>query len=154
MLPLQVKMDLGAMAKKRHSAFPKSPLLLEPHHQIVYCHIQNTRRGWVLPLCKDAVGVFYSTSRLSNSISVWLVDYHKESTDQRYAWAVGLKNVNNQMGWLYDIISSSLHMFIILINRFLEYSSGEIWLFMRVSSFKSRIDITETIWVRFQKYVE
>ena len=27
--------DLGVMAKKGYSAFPKAPALLEPHHQIV-----------------------------------------------------------------------------------------------------------------------
>ena len=28
-----------------HTAFPKPPTLLEPHHQIVYCHMQDTRGG-------------------------------------------------------------------------------------------------------------
>ena len=27
---------------KGYSAFPKAPVLLEPHHQIAYCHIQDT----------------------------------------------------------------------------------------------------------------
>ena len=56
--------DLGTMAMKRYSAFPKAPTSLEPHHQIVWCHIQNTLRGVVLPLGRGAVGVFYSLSRL------------------------------------------------------------------------------------------
>ena len=34
------------MAMKEYSAFPKSPALLDPHHQIVYCHILDTRWGW------------------------------------------------------------------------------------------------------------
>ena len=34
-LPLRATVDLGAMAMKRYSAFPKTPALLEPHHQIV-----------------------------------------------------------------------------------------------------------------------
>ena len=34
-LPFQVRMDLGAMAMKGYSTFPKTPALLEPHHQIV-----------------------------------------------------------------------------------------------------------------------
>ena len=34
-LPLQARVDLGAMAMKGYSAFPKAPALLEPHHQIV-----------------------------------------------------------------------------------------------------------------------
>ena len=34
-LPLRARVDLGAMAMKGYSAFPKAPALLEPHHQIV-----------------------------------------------------------------------------------------------------------------------
>ena len=49
MLPLQASVDLGAMAMKGYSAFPKAPALLEPHHQIVSCHIQDTRLGGVYP---------------------------------------------------------------------------------------------------------
>ena len=41
MLPLRARVDLGAMAMKGFSAFPKPPGL-EPHHQIVLCHIQDT----------------------------------------------------------------------------------------------------------------
>ena len=33
-LPLRARVDLGAMAMKGYSAFPKAPALLEPHHQI------------------------------------------------------------------------------------------------------------------------
>ena len=32
---LQARMDLGALAIKGYSEFPKAPPLLEPHHQIV-----------------------------------------------------------------------------------------------------------------------
>ena len=35
MLPLRARVDLGAMAMKGYSAFPKTPALLEPHHQMV-----------------------------------------------------------------------------------------------------------------------
>ena len=41
MLPLRARVNLGAMAMKRYSAFPKAPALLEPHHRIVQCHIQG-----------------------------------------------------------------------------------------------------------------
>ena len=34
-LPLRVRVNLGAMAMKGYSAFPNVPALLEPHHQIV-----------------------------------------------------------------------------------------------------------------------
>ena len=62
-LPFRAKVDLGAMAVKGGSTFPKALESLEPHHQIVQCHIQDTR-WWVLPLCRGAVSVFYSPSRL------------------------------------------------------------------------------------------
>ena len=32
----------GVMAIKGFSASPQTPVLLEPRHQIVYCHIQDT----------------------------------------------------------------------------------------------------------------
>ena len=50
------------MAIKGYSIFPKAPALLEPHHQIVSCHIQDNRSGEVLLLCRDAVGAFFSSS--------------------------------------------------------------------------------------------
>ena len=41
MLPFRARVDLGAMSMKGYSAFPKAPALLEPHNQIVWCHIQD-----------------------------------------------------------------------------------------------------------------
>ena len=41
--------DLGAMAMKRCSAFPKAPASLEPHHQI-FSVISRTLIGGVLSL--------------------------------------------------------------------------------------------------------
>ena len=41
---------------------PPNPSLLEPHHQIVTCHIQDASWRWVLPFGRDAVGVFYIPS--------------------------------------------------------------------------------------------
>ena len=35
MLPFRAKVDLGAMAMKGYSAFPKAPALMKPHHEIV-----------------------------------------------------------------------------------------------------------------------
>ena len=61
---LQARVDLGAMAIKGYSVFTKAPALLQPHHQNVQRYIQNTRCG-VLHLCRGAIGVFYSPSRLA-----------------------------------------------------------------------------------------
>ena len=44
-LPFRSRVDAGAMVTKVCSAFPKAPASLEPHHQIVKCHIQDTRWG-------------------------------------------------------------------------------------------------------------
>ena len=54
-LLLQVRVGLEAMAMKGYSASSKVPALLQYHHQIVYCHIQDT---W------DEVGTFYNLNRL------------------------------------------------------------------------------------------
>ena len=56
MLPFQARVDLRAMVMKGYSAFPKDPALLEHHH---IGHLLG-----VLPLCRDAVSVFHSPSRL------------------------------------------------------------------------------------------
>ena len=44
MITLQARVDLGAMAMKGYSTFPKAPALREPHNQIIQCHI---RRGGI-----------------------------------------------------------------------------------------------------------
>ena len=60
---LRARVDVGVITMKGHSAFPKS-LRREPLHQIV---------GWgFLPLCRDAVGVFYSASRLGSLFYLWI----------------------------------------------------------------------------------
>ena len=51
--------ELGAVAMKGFSAFPKATALLEPNHHILQCCVQDTRWG-VLPLCRDAVDAFYT----------------------------------------------------------------------------------------------
>ena len=43
MLLLQARVDLGAVAIKGNSAFIKAPAFPDPHHQIVQCHIKDTR---------------------------------------------------------------------------------------------------------------
>ena len=43
MLPIRAGVYLEAMAIKGYSAFSKALELLEPQHQIVYCHIQDAR---------------------------------------------------------------------------------------------------------------
>ena len=57
-LPLRDRVDLGAMAIKRCSAFPKVLTLLEPHHKIIQYYILDTRwRGSLIPLqyCSQCV---------------------------------------------------------------------------------------------------
>ena len=86
MLPLRVRVELGAITIKEYSAFLKAPALLKPDYLIVKCHIQEhfggilplytdtdgvfncfsrpDHVGGILPLYRDAVGVFYSHRRL------------------------------------------------------------------------------------------
>ena len=56
------------MAMKGYSVFPKVPALLEPHRQIVKCHIRTLDLR-VLPLCRDIVGEKQKNSRISKGYS-------------------------------------------------------------------------------------
>ena len=69
-LSLWVRVGLEMMAMKGCSGFPKAPALLEPHRQIVWCHIQDTHWAGVLPLCRDIVGVFYIPSWLGKNMAI------------------------------------------------------------------------------------
>ena len=62
MLTLRAKVNLGAMAMKGFSAFPKNPALLEPHNEIA---------EGALPLWRDTVGIFNSPNQLGPPI-VWI----------------------------------------------------------------------------------
>ena len=61
MLPLRDRVDLGAIAMKGWSAFPKAPALLELHHQIVYCHILDTIWGQVSDFSAEKQSVYSTT---------------------------------------------------------------------------------------------
>ena len=63
MLPLRARVYQGVMTMKAYYSFPKGPSLLETHHQIVQCHIQDSYWWRVLTLCRGAVGVSYIPSR-------------------------------------------------------------------------------------------
>ena len=51
------------MAIKTYSAYLQAPAFLEPHHQMLFNVMSRTLVGRVLPLCKNAVGLFNSHSR-------------------------------------------------------------------------------------------
>ena len=59
------------MAMKGYSSFPKASALLKPHHQIVLSVMSRTLVAGDLPLCRDAVGVFCSPSRLNHQDTHW-----------------------------------------------------------------------------------
>ena len=49
MFPLQARVNLGAMALKKYSTFPKAPGL-EPHHQVVLCNIHDACYSYPLAI--------------------------------------------------------------------------------------------------------
>ena len=49
--------------------FSQAPAWRDAHHQIVECHIPYTRLGRVLPLCIEAVCIFYRPNWLGNDKS-------------------------------------------------------------------------------------
>ena len=55
------RVDLGAMAILGYSVFPKAPALLEPHHQIFWCHIRDSRLGQ--SYSSTEMQLVYSTAR-------------------------------------------------------------------------------------------
>ena len=73
-LPHGARVDVGAMAMKGCTVFPKPPALLGPHQTFV-SYPGHSLVGGVLPLCREAVGVFYSPSRLGKRVDIqfdWL----------------------------------------------------------------------------------
>ena len=78
MLLFRVRGDLGAMAMKRCSAFPKLQhywSLTIRLFSVISGH--SLGRGGVLPFCRGAVGVFYSPSWLGKQLElVWSYDIH------------------------------------------------------------------------------
>ena len=80
MLPRRARVNLGAMAMKGYSAFPKAPPLLEPTTRL-FSVISRTLIWGVLPLCREAVSVFYSLSQLGKSILIDIMN--KQQKDRR-----------------------------------------------------------------------
>ena len=71
-LPFRARVDLGAMVMEEYSALPKVLALLEPHPQIVYCHIQVTCRqslrcSWCILQPQDTI--------TSTEIIITLLDF-------------------------------------------------------------------------------
>ena len=69
MLPLQVRVDVGAIVMTRYSTFSKAWASLLGF--ILY--IGHSLVGVVLALCRDAVSVFYSPSRLGFRVIAYLL---------------------------------------------------------------------------------
>ena len=67
------------MVLKVYSILPQAPKL-EPHHQMIVCHNQDTRCAGDLPLCGDTVGVWYIPSWVGWQISGFLVHCAYSST--------------------------------------------------------------------------
>ena len=55
----------GSDDNEAYSAFPKAPALLESHQQ-TFSVIPGYSLEGVLPLCRDAVGIFYSLKTCEN----------------------------------------------------------------------------------------
>ena len=112
------------MAMKGYSAFPKAPALLEPHHQIVYCHIQDTRRGGSYPSAEEES--VYSTAPADwaiiilfqklwnpvqriklNSMLHIRVDLFRGSKSKSGSWWQSEQNIlhTNQIQWRIVIIA-------------------------------------------------
>ena len=92
MLPLWARVDLGAMAMKGYSTFPKAPALLEPHHQIVLCHIQNTRWG----------GGSYPSVEVQSVYSTAAADWAIQKNYSRQFNSIRIKEEKNKIKFTSD----------------------------------------------------
>ena len=66
MLPLRARVDLGAMS------INKIPALLEPHHQIFSCHMQNTRWGSLTILQRCSWCILQPQLTGPKVVNVWI----------------------------------------------------------------------------------
>ena len=66
-LPLGTRVKFVVMAMKGYSAFPKLQDYWSLHIRL-FNVISRTLVGIILPLCRGAVGVFYSASRLGQNV--------------------------------------------------------------------------------------
>ena len=75
------RVDQGAMAMKRYSAFPKALASLEPRYQIVKCHIKDTHSHMYIYIYIYIGNTVYSWTSffLSLSLSVYIYIYMKNS---------------------------------------------------------------------------
>ena len=87
MQPLQDRVNLGTMVMKEYSVFPKAPALLESHHQIVECHIQDTRWWEVL---------FYRSADWAKTFVVGKVKAHSTVSRWLKKFDLACKNVDDQ----------------------------------------------------------
>ena len=64
MLSLWARVDMGTMAGKEYSAFPKATALLKLTIGLISVIVRTLVEGGVLLFCRDTAVIFYSPSRL------------------------------------------------------------------------------------------
>ena len=81
MLPLRATVDLGSMAMKEYSAFPKAPAVLEHHHQIIVSYPGHS------------MGFFYSSAEMQSVYSIAPADWAKVSVCKSLVLYRNIRNV-------------------------------------------------------------
>ena len=105
-------------------------------HQIVYCHIQDTHGVEVLPLCRGAIGVFYSPSRLGYVIRPFYC-YEYNNKDAVNKDAVNSPNIPSYNNSRFIDLFINCEIIIISISTFcymyIKFCAGELpWGYKRV----------------------
>ena len=122
MLRLWVRVDQGSMKIMEYSTFSKAPGS-EPHNQIVLCHIQDIHQR-VLPLCKDAVGVFYCPSWLDCFIVETILCSQKK-IDWCYIFTFNTSQNADNWHMHKDIFLPSKNYFLLKSSKYFIYSQGK-----------------------------
>ena len=75
------------MAMKGYFAFSKAPALLEPHHQIVWCQIQETHWG-VGSYYSAEMQLVYSTAQAYLAFMTYKKSTKTEAVFTKFGWLV------------------------------------------------------------------
>ena len=123
MLPVRVRVELGAIAMKEYSAFPKVPGL-EPHHRI-FSFISRTLVWGVLLICRDAIGVFYSSSRLSLYLSLLLTrqDLIQGQWLEGRLFQPNEQSINWKLSWVWNQHKVKIIIYIYILIIFSDFSN-------------------------------
>ena len=106
MLPLRARVDLGVMVRNKYSAFLKASSLLEPHHQIVLCHMQDAHWGSLTRLHRCSRHILQP--HLTRPWDIWSYSCSNGYCHRKWTWKNYLKFWTRLFAFHIALIFSNL----------------------------------------------